>query len=221
VPHTSPTMANVGEVPITAHPTGRIGEVDQPGRRTAFERAFPTRRCQGADVALPCSDGLLTIRAPRLDDRAQLILGRDSESERWLGPGSPEPAPTVVIEVDEVVVGWVDGDSLAEWLRPHEINVGYCVFSEHRGNGYAVRALRLFAQQLREWYAGTGLLVIDEHNTVSQVVAQRAGARPIVDRVIARFPTSVVYALDLAAAPVHSTAVSEPVHGSSSSISSA
>ena len=60
----SPTMATVGEVPITGHPTGRIDEVDQPGRRTAFERAFPTRRCQPAGVALPCSDGLLTIRAP-------------------------------------------------------------------------------------------------------------------------------------------------------------
>lgn len=183
-----------------------------------FERASPTRRCQPAGVALPCSDGVITIRVPRLDDRARLILGRD-ESERWLGPGSPEPAPTVVIEVDQVVVGWVDGDSLADWLGPHEINVGYCVFSEHRGNGYAGRALRLFAQQLREWDAGTALLVIDEQNTVSQVVAQRAGARPIVDRVIARFPTSVVYALDPTTAPVHSTAVSERVHGSSSSIS--
>ncbi len=140
----------------------------------------------------------MNIRAPRDDDRVRLILGRDSESERWLGPGSLEPSPTVVIEVDDVVVGWVDGDATAEWLDPNEINVGYCVFSEHRGNGYAGRALRLFVQELRLRNVGTALLVIDEHNTASHVVAQRAGARPIVDRVIARFPTSVVYAMQLA-----------------------
>src|SRR6187551_2592603 len=104
---------------------------------------------QACRVALPRSDGLVTVRAPRDEDRARLISGRDSESERWLGPGSPEPSPTVVIEVGDLVVGWVDADATADWLGTNELNVGYCVFSEHRGNGYAARALRLLAQELR------------------------------------------------------------------------
>ena len=89
------------------------------------------------------------------------------------------------------VVGWVDADATAEWLGHDEVNVGYAVFSEHRRHGHAARALRLFVERIA---GSTPILVIDRDNVASHAVARRAGARLLTDRVIDRFPTSLVYA---------------------------
>jgi RimJ/RimL family protein N-acetyltransferase len=152
---------------------------------------------QADRVALPLSDGAVTIRAFRDEDRGSVLNGRDNEWERWLGPGSPEPAPTACIEVGGVVVGWVDGDADADWLGPGEVNVGYSVFREHRGNGYAALAVRLLVRDLRDRGARRALLVIDEDNVASHRVARDAGARRLVDRTLPRFPRSVDYAIEL------------------------
>ena len=83
----------------------------------------------------PITDGVVTIRRPLDGDRQRLIAGRDEEFHRFLGDGSDEPSPTGCIVVDDDVVGWVDFDVDRSWLEPGEVNLGYNVFAEHRGNG--------------------------------------------------------------------------------------
>lgn len=147
-------------------------------------------------MALPASDGVVTLRPFAIADRPLIVAGRDEESIRWLGPGSPLPSPTACIEVDGHVVGWIDADPGPEWLEPGEANVGYSIFPAHRGNGYAARALRLLADELSAPGLRSALLVIDEDNHVSVRVAQAAGALLLPDRRIREFPTSVVYGLE-------------------------
>ena len=142
------------------------------------------------------SDGVVTIRPLTEGDQAALVAGRDVESGRWLGAGSDDPTPTGCIVVGDKVVGWVDYDTDREWLRPDQVNVGYQVFPEHRGNGYATRAVRLLVQHLaaRTSYREATLL-IDERNTASLAVARRLGARP--GTAVAFPPTQRFYVLSV------------------------
>jgi GNAT superfamily N-acetyltransferase len=128
---------------------------------------------------LPMSDGVITVRPLASGDQAVLVAGRDGESRRWLGEGSDDPTPTGCIVAGGQVVGWVDYDTDRDWLRSDQVNVGYQVFPEHRGHGYATRAVRLLVQHLaaRTSYREVTLL-IDERNAASLAVAERLGATP-------------------------------------------
>ena len=128
---------------------------------------------------LPLTDGVVTIRAMRHGDAAQLIDGRDAQFHRFFGEGSRDPRPTAVIEVNSEIVGWVDYDHDDDrtWLEPHECNVGYNVFPAHRGQGIAQRAVRLLLERI----AGTGefrvaTFLIDVENEASLSVATGVGA---------------------------------------------
>ena len=122
------------------------------------------------------SDGVVAIRPLGEGDAAILIEGRDTESERWLGPASSDPTPRACIIVDGDIVGWVDYDIDREWLEPGEVNIGYNVFAEHRRRGYASRAVELFIGYLgRETDFRSATLLINDENIGSLAVAAKLG----------------------------------------------
>lgn len=80
--------------------------------------------------------------------------------------------------VDGAVVGWVDHDRDDDrwWLVPEEVNIGYHVFSAHRGRRYATRAVRLMLSHLRDdTDYGVATLLIHPENTPSIAIAKRNG----------------------------------------------
>ena len=122
------------------------------------------------------SDGVVTLRPPGPGDAQVLVAGRDGEFFRWLGPGAETPDPTACIWVGESLVGWVDYDIERDWLRPGEVNVGYYLFPEARGKGYASRAVELLVAHLsRDTEHTVATLVIDRENVKSLGVARRLG----------------------------------------------
>lgn len=130
---------------------------------------------------LPITDGVVTLRAMRPGDGAVLVAGRDDVARRFLGEGDPDPTPAAVVEVDGVVVGWVDHDE-REWLAPHECNVGYLVFPQHRGQGYASRAVQLLLHLLAlEGRYTVATLLIDPENHRSIALARRLGCPQVED----------------------------------------
>lgn len=141
--------------------------------------------------------GQVSIRPFRPADRAAVLAGRDAEAVRWLGPGTPDPSPTAVIQACGKVVGWVDADAHADWLRTGEVNLGYAVFPSHRGRGYAAAAVRLLLPDLAARGATRALLVIDRRNAASLRVARALGAHTARHPAERRFPTSAVYAVDI------------------------
>lgn len=110
----------------------------------------------------PTTDGVVTIRPSTPDDIAALVAGRDEQSRRYLGDGAPDPQPTGCIVVGGDVVGWVDVDDERPWLLPGECNLGYEVFADRRGNGYATRALQLLMHHLS---------MVDEHSVATLLIA--------------------------------------------------
>jgi len=130
-------------------------------------------------VALPATDGVVTLRELRAGDAEVLIAGRDDEFRRWMGEGSPEPRPTAVVELAGKVAGWVDHDhdDSRSWLEPHECNVGYSVFAPHRGRGIATRAVRLLLDLVaEEGRYRTATFLVDAGNDASLRVARAVGA---------------------------------------------
>lgn len=128
------------------------------------------------------TDGVVTIRPPASGDAARLVNGRDEQFERFLGPGDPDPRPLGCIVVDDDVVGWVDHDSDRAWLGAGEVNVGYHLFAEVRGMGFATRAVALLLHHLAvDTDATVATFLIDPANVASQRLAQRVGARRVRD----------------------------------------
>jgi RimJ/RimL family protein N-acetyltransferase len=126
----------------------------------------------------PCENDAVTLRPPRAQDMAVLIAARDEAFRRWLGTGSDAPAPTACIVAGEQVVGWIDYDHDPDhdWLGDGEVNIGYFVFAQHRGNSYATRAVELLLQQLaRDAQYTAATLLIDPENEASLAVARRCG----------------------------------------------
>lgn len=130
----------------------------------------------------PRSDGVVTIRPATIDDVDTLIAGRDEEYRRFLHDRSPQPEPAACIAVNGAVVGWVDYDHDRSWLRDDEVNLGYNVFAQYRGHGYATRAVRLLVEHLAfdtQWRVAT--LLIDRANARSLALAARAGFERVDD----------------------------------------
>lgn len=124
------------------------------------------------------TDGVVTLRPSKPDDAPLIIAARDAAFRRFIGKGSAVPAPEYVIVVDGRVVGWVDHDRDDDrwWLMPEEVNVGYHVFPEHRGQGHATRAVHLMLEHLRtDTDCEIATLLIHPDNGASLTVADRNG----------------------------------------------
>lgn len=121
---------------------------------------------------------------PRPGDARVLVDGRDEEFFKWLGPGAEIPNPVACVWVGDELVGWVDYDVEREWLKPGEVNVGYYLFPDARGNGYASRAVELLLLHLgNETEHDVATLLIHPENERSLRLARRLGfvARGEVD----------------------------------------
>ncbi len=125
---------------------------------------------------LPIGDGTVTLRASEPEDNEVLVNGRDAVFHRFMGEGHPEPDPVACIIVEDVIVGWIDYDSPRPWLTDGEVNVGYNIFPEYRGRGYATRALELLLRLLQAQPAvHTATALVDPDNEASLRVVIRAG----------------------------------------------
>jgi RimJ/RimL family protein N-acetyltransferase len=122
------------------------------------------------------TDGVVTLRPPRPGDARVLVEGRDDEFFRWLGPGAEIPNPVACVWVEDELVGWVDYDLEHDWLKPGEVNVGYYLFPDARGKGYASRAVELLLLHLgNETEHDVATLLIHPENEQSLRVAGRLG----------------------------------------------
>jgi ribosomal protein S18 acetylase RimI-like enzyme len=124
------------------------------------------------------ADGVVTLRVPEPDDVELLVAGRDEEFFKWFGPGAQGPRPVACVWVEDRLVGWVDYDLDPDhdWLRPGEVNVGYCLFAAARGRGYASRAVALLLEHLRlDTEHTVATLVIHPENARSLALARRLG----------------------------------------------
>jgi len=134
------------------------------------------QRVQSRPLDQELTDGVVVLRRPSEGDSKLLIGGRDPEFQRFMGKGSPDPKPTaVVLNGLRQVVGWIDYDTERDWLVDGEVNIGYNVFPEHRGHGFAGRSLELLILFLAEQDGvTTATLLIDPTNAPSIAVAERA-----------------------------------------------
>jgi RimJ/RimL family protein N-acetyltransferase len=122
------------------------------------------------------TDHVVSIRPTTPNDASLVAAGHDELSRRFLGEGDGESIPMACIVVGGQPVGWIDYDHDRAWLSVDEVNVGYNVFPEHRGHGYASRAVELLVRHLAEdttWRVAT--LLIDADNSRSLGVARRSG----------------------------------------------
>lgn len=116
------------------------------------------------------------LRPPGPGDAALLVAGRDDAFFQFLGPGAVEPAPTAVIVAGGHVVGFVDYDGDRDWLAPSEVNLGYHVFAERRGESLASRAVQLLMHHLAVGGEHeTATLLISPENAPSLALARRLG----------------------------------------------
>lgn len=135
------------------------------------------RRMDGGPILnREITDGFVLLRPSFESDTRALVDGRDGEFHRFIGEGSPNPNPAAVaIDADGCIVGWIDYDTDREWLAKGQVNIGYSVFPEHRGRGFARRSLELLMGFLAEHDEfTTGTLLIDPKNTPSIAVARGA-----------------------------------------------
>ncbi len=145
------------------------------------------------------TDGVVTIRRPRLDDLDTDLEAKDDEQMRWLWePGQREaweamtaleqrdhakrslhyamirfgPGPKWVFAVDASTassVAYVDCD-LAHHHVPHgQANIAYACHPDHRGRGYVSRAVRLINEFLRDQTSATESHLLIDARNVASV----------------------------------------------------
>ena len=143
------------------------------------------------------SDGVIVLRALRVEDAEDHLAGEDAELVRWLngGPGTTEsvrrhiehiqqmwdnggPIFTFAIRLlpEDTLVGTIDVQLNQDAYRSEQANLAYGLYPHWRGKGYATRAVGLAVEFLRSNPTVHSALVrVEPANAPSAAVAIRAG----------------------------------------------
>jgi RimJ/RimL family protein N-acetyltransferase len=140
---------------------------------------YRNARLIGVSPLPTMTDGVITLRPSTPADEPALVAGRDALFHQFLGPGVPGPDPVACIWLGDRIVGWADFDHPRAWLVDGEVNLGYNVFADVRGRGYASRAVQLLLHHLAQrTHHHTATLLIDPDNAASLALATRLRFKP-------------------------------------------
>lgn len=168
---------------------------DHDAQSLDFRRAVPP---------LTYSDGVVTLRRPRVTDLDADLAAKDAEQKQWMWlPGEREhweamtaaeqrahaqrglrarvdgfgtgPKWTFSVDTDAAPYAvYVDFD-LANSLVPHgEANVSYSAHPAHRGQGFVARSVRLVAEFLRDHTGAREMHVIVDAENEASLRVARA-----------------------------------------------
>ncbi len=147
----------------------------------------------------PLTDGVIFLRPLRVADGPAHLAGEDAEiaaylsggesteetvrayiqrsSEDWRNDG-PRRAFGIFSCANASLVGSVEANLSLPTLKPRQVNVSYGVFSKWRGQGIAVRAVRLICGYLRTCTDSAEVIIRTvPSNHASAKVAEKAGFR--------------------------------------------
>jgi RimJ/RimL family protein N-acetyltransferase len=143
------------------------------------------------------TDGVVLLRLPRPADAADHLAGEDDEIAKWLSGGrstiatvqsyirsceenwqgdGPRRAFGIFDCATSRLIGSIEANLAFPLLEPTQANVSYGVFPAWRGNGTALRALRLMGAYLKS-VSGMRQMVlrISCENAASLRVAEKSG----------------------------------------------
>ncbi len=147
------------------------------------------------------TDGEITLRPFRLDDAEAHLAGEDDEQVKWLsgGKGTLEGAkawieknqrywenggPVFNLAVwdknSNKLVGMVESNTnqeSIEGIQEGDANISYGLYPEARGKGYALKAVRLMEDFLKNKGLKRVVIRVNPENEASAKVPQRLGYR--------------------------------------------
>jgi len=153
--------------------------------------------CDIQFMAAELTDGVVSLRPPRSEDAADHLAGEDDEIAKWLSGGwsTMETVQSYIRSCEEDwrgegprrafgifdcatnrLIGSIEANLAFPLLQPTQANVSYGVFPAWRGNGIALRALRLMGAYLKG-VSGMRQMVlrISCENAASLRVAEKSG----------------------------------------------
>jgi RimJ/RimL family protein N-acetyltransferase len=148
-------------------------------------------------VATELTDGVLFLRPLRAEDAAEHLAGEDHEIAKWLSGGrstlatvesyirsceenwrcgGPRRAFGIFDCTTNRLIGSIEANLAFPPIEANQANVSYGVFLASRGNGTALRALRLMAAYLKSVDGMRQMILrISSENAASLRVAKKSG----------------------------------------------
>jgi RimJ/RimL family protein N-acetyltransferase len=144
--------------------------------------------------APPLSDGVVLLDSFQLPDVEAQLAGDDAENQKWLNDSLASTIETVTRAICDWRRDWQTGAARRTWalrdpathalmggcevrVKEDEIaHVSYWVFPQHRGRGFAPRALQLVvAFAFEHLGVERAEAYVDVENVASRAVARKAG----------------------------------------------
>ena len=139
-------------------------------------------------------DGVVVLRAWRDDDVEAAVDGQDGEIAHWFGWTSTPSAEDQRRAIDRWRAGYAEGRSQVAFVIEHDRapvgcidvrdvgsdtgHVSWLLFKDHRGRGFATRAIRLMGDYVLGELGLTRMEAkVEPGNTRSLLAASRAGMR--------------------------------------------